>query len=120
MAIEEKKLTTNYLPRTADGLLERRLAAFGAVSIVGPKGCGKTTTAKQRAASVVEFKLGSHEVEEGAKHLCEIERLVREHNKTESQVPIRPPDLKLVITGTEYGFRRDDGVLEIPIGCPAP
>jgi hypothetical protein len=26
-------------------------------------------------------------------------------------------DLKLVITGTEYGYRRDDGVLVIPIGC---
>ena len=70
--------------------------------------------------ALIEFKLGSHEVEEGARHLCEIERLVREHNESEPQAPIRPPDLKLVITGTEYGFRRDDGVLVIPIGCLAP
>ena len=61
--------------------------------------------------ALVEFKLGSHEVDDGARHLCEIERLVREHNESEAQVPIRPPDLKLVVTGTEYGFRRDDGVL---------
>lgn len=46
----------DYLPRTSDALLAKRLAAFGAVSIVGPKGCGKTTTAKQQAASVVEFQ----------------------------------------------------------------
>ncbi|MBQ1839987.1 MAG: AAA family ATPase, partial [Atopobiaceae bacterium] len=37
-------------------LLERKLKAFGAVNIIGPKGCGKTTTAKQRAASFVEFQ----------------------------------------------------------------
>ena len=23
----------------------------------------------------------------------------------------------IVLTGTEYGYRRDDGVLVIPIGC---
>lgn len=70
--------------------------------------------------ALVEFKLGSHEIEDGAKHLCEIERLVSEHNESETQAPIKAPDLKLVVTGTEYGFRRDDGVFVIPIGCLAP
>lgn len=32
--------------RIADELLEFKLEAFGATLIVGPKGCGKTTTAK--------------------------------------------------------------------------
>lgn len=45
-----------YLSRIADGELEYRLDSFGAVLITGPKGCGKTTTAKQRAASVIEFQ----------------------------------------------------------------
>ena len=27
------------------------------------------------------------------------------------------PDLTIVITGTEYGYRRDDGVLVIPLAC---
>ena len=67
--------------------------------------------------ALIEFKLGQTEVEEGAKHLCEIENLVKEYNLKEKQCPIRMPDLKLVITGTEYGYRRDDGVLVIPIGC---
>jgi hypothetical protein len=67
--------------------------------------------------ALIEFKLGQTEVEEGASHLCEIERLVKEHNKTEEQCPLRLPDLKIVITGTKYGYRRDDGVFVIPIGC---
>ena len=67
--------------------------------------------------ALIEFKLGQTEVEEGAKHLCDIENLVKEHNRKEKQCPIRIPDLKMVITGTEYGYRRKDGVLVIPIGC---
>jgi predicted AAA+ superfamily ATPase len=45
-----------YLKRIADSLLSEKLQAFGAVLIVGPKGCGKTTTAKQQAKSVIEFQ----------------------------------------------------------------
>ena len=67
--------------------------------------------------ALIEFKLGESAVEEGAKHLCEIERLVNEHNKKEIQVPLRLPDLKLIITATQFGYRRDDGVLVVPIGC---
>jgi len=43
----------SYIPRVADGELSRRLAANGAVVIEGPKACGKTETARQRAASEV-------------------------------------------------------------------
>jgi len=32
------------------------MQAFGAALIVGPKGCGKTTTAKQQAKSYIEFQ----------------------------------------------------------------
>ena len=67
--------------------------------------------------ALLEFKLGSSEIDDGARHLCEIERLIKEYNKKEKQVPLRLPDLKMVITGTEYGYKREDGVLVIPIGC---
>lgn len=67
--------------------------------------------------ALIEFKLGESGVEEGAKHLCEIERLIRKYNEIEKQVPLRLPDLKIIITGTEYGYKRQDGVLVIPIGC---
>ena len=44
-----------YLHRIADKLLEERLAAKGAVLIEGPKWCGKTTTAKQKAKSFISM-----------------------------------------------------------------
>ncbi len=43
----------SYLPRLADGLLDDQLHAMGAVLIEGVKGCGKTATARQQAASEV-------------------------------------------------------------------
>ena len=44
-----------YLSRIADKLLEERLNAKGAVLIEGPKWCGKTTTAKQKAKSFISM-----------------------------------------------------------------
>ena len=67
--------------------------------------------------ALIEFKLGSKEIDIGAKHLCDIERLIVEHNKEEKQVPLRLPDLKIIITATEYGYTREDGVIVLPIGC---
>lgn len=42
-----------YLPRIWDDLVEVRLKAMGAILIEGMKGCGKTATARQVAASEV-------------------------------------------------------------------
>lgn len=67
--------------------------------------------------ALIEIKLGQNEVDEGAKHLLEIERLIVEHNNKEKQVPLRLPDLKIVITGTQFGYKREDGVFVIPLGC---
>ncbi len=67
--------------------------------------------------ALIEFKLGSNEIEDCAKHLLEIESLITAYNREENQCPLRMPDLKIIITGTEYGYKRDDGVLVIPIGC---
>jgi hypothetical protein len=67
--------------------------------------------------ALIEVKLGQNEIDAGACHLLEIERLIIEHNKNEEQVPLRLPDLKMVITGTKYGYVRPDGVYVIPIGC---
>lgn len=67
--------------------------------------------------ALIEFKLGSADIEEGAKHLNEIEELVKQYNLKETQAKLRLPDLKIVITGTQYGYKRPDGVLVVPIGC---
>ena len=67
--------------------------------------------------ALVECKLGSQEIEEGAAHLTEIVRLIREHNLTEKQVPIREPDQLIVLTGGTMAYTREDGVKIIPLGC---
>lgn len=66
----------DYVPRIADDVLERRLRSAPAVLIEGPRACGKTTTARQLAASEVllergmasvsQVSLGSLAVLEGA------------------------------------------------------
>lgn len=45
-----------YITRVVDKVLDDRMAAFNAVNIVGPKGCGKTRTAKERCVTVIEFQ----------------------------------------------------------------
>lgn len=67
--------------------------------------------------ALIEFKLGSADIDEGAKHLIELENLVKIYNEKERQCKLREPDLKIVITGTQYGYKRPDGVYVIPIGC---
>ncbi len=42
-----------YRPRVADAIVSRKLAGLGGLIIVGPKWCGKTSTAEQVAASAV-------------------------------------------------------------------
>lgn len=44
-----------YKQRIADTLLAQKLSAKGAILIEGPKWCGKTTTARQQAKSILEL-----------------------------------------------------------------
>ena len=46
----------DYLPRYLDNIIEERLNMIGAIVIVGPKWCGKTTTAKKFAKSVLQLQ----------------------------------------------------------------
>ena len=70
--------------------------------------------------ALIEIKLGSNEIEEGAEHLTEIVRLIAEYNKSEVQCPLRMPDLLMVITGGEYAYTREDGVIVCPISALRP
>ncbi len=67
--------------------------------------------------ALIECKLGSREIEQGAQHLLEIKRLIQENNVTERQVPLRDPDLLIIITGGKMAYTRDDGVKVIPLAC---
>jgi hypothetical protein len=67
--------------------------------------------------ALIEFKLGSSDIELGAKHLLEIKSLVRRYNDKKTQIKLREPDLLLVITGGLYGYTRPDGVQVLPLAC---
>lgn len=45
-----------YITRVIDREIDSRAKAFGAINIVGPKGCGKTRTAKERCKTTIEFQ----------------------------------------------------------------
>ena len=67
--------------------------------------------------ALIEIKLGSNEIEEGAEHLKEVKRLIGEYNKGENQCPLRMPDILMVVTGGEYAYKREDGVIVCPISA---
>ena len=45
-----------YKTRIIDEQINKCMKAFNAVNIVGPKGCGKTRTAKERCKTIIEFQ----------------------------------------------------------------
>ncbi len=45
-----------YIRRIVDDIIDKRKEAFNAINIIGPKGCGKTRTAKERCSTVIEFQ----------------------------------------------------------------
>lgn len=67
--------------------------------------------------ALIEFKLGSSEVDMGAQHLLKIRDLVRQHNIKERQVQLSEPTLLIVITGGKMAYTRADGVRVIPLAC---
>jgi len=65
--------------------------------------------------ALIEFKLGSRGIEEGASHLVELRKLIQVASE-EKQAKLRAPDLLIVITGDDMAYTRNDGVKVIPIG----
>lgn len=60
--------------------------------------------------AAVEVKLGSREIEEGAENLKKLAG-----NIDTAKNPA--PSFLMVLTGGELAYRREDGVLVVPIGC---
>ncbi len=56
MHLKEVKFMQKYIPRLVDDVLKRKLNLYGAILITGPKWCGKSTTAKQYAKSILELQ----------------------------------------------------------------
>lgn len=60
--------------------------------------------------ALIEFKLGSDEIEKGAKNLLKLRNLLKEKN-------FKEPKFLAVITGGKYAYTTEDNVKVIPIGC---
>ena len=60
--------------------------------------------------ALIECKLGSSGIEDGVKHLLNLESLIKEKN-------MRKPTFKMIITGGEMAYTRKDAVHIVPIGC---
>ncbi len=59
------------------------------------------------------MKLGGGYADDGAKNLNRLEdKIVKGDGK--------PPVFKMVLTSTGYTYKRDDGVIVVPIGCLGP
>ena len=58
----------------------------------------------------VEVKMGAKEIEIAAANL----KALRDKVNTEK---MRAPSFLMVLTASEYGYKRDDGVYVVPIGC---
>ena len=67
--------------------------------------------------ALIEFKLGTKQIEEAAKHLLEVVDLIRKANETRSSHKLKEPDLLMIITGGEIAYTREDGIKIVPIGC---
>lgn len=101
-----------YRARVVDAQLAKALRSAGAVLVEGPKACGKTTTARQQAASVVHLDASPQlraagEVDPGLLLEGETPRLIDEWqlvpavwNAVRYQVDERQADGQFILTGS--------------------
>lgn len=60
--------------------------------------------------AAVEVKMGNRQIEEAASNLIKLKNRVNTEKMGE-------PSFLMVLTAGEFAYRRDDGVLVVPIGC---
>lgn len=65
---------------------------------------------------LVEIKLGSREIEKGAKNLLKAKNIINENRKNGNS-KVMEPSFLAIITGGQIAHTRDDGIKVIPIGC---
>lgn len=72
--------------------------------------CDAVVHLRNGSYALIEAKLGGSEIDEAA------ENLILLKNKIDTD-RMKAPAFLMVLTGTEYGYIREDGVHVIPIGC---
>jgi hypothetical protein len=66
--------------------------------------------------ALIECKLGSREIDEGAEHLLELQQLIREKQQsTDGTLPFEEPTFLMILTGGKMAYTRADGVKVVPL-----
>ncbi len=58
----------------------------------------------------IEIKLGDYEVDDAARNLLKLREII-------DSTKMKNPSFLMVLTGTRYSYKREDGVLVVPVGC---
>jgi len=66
--------------------------------------------------ALIEFKLGTSEIDKGAKNLIKVKDMIKDEIKN-GKTKIDEPSFLAIIYGGNVAYTRDDGVKLIPIGC---
>ncbi|MDR0612793.1 MAG: DUF4143 domain-containing protein [Dysgonamonadaceae bacterium] len=61
----------------------------------------------------IEVKMGNKQIEEAAKNLLKLKDKINVDK-------MREPSFLMVLTGGQFAFQRQDGVLTVPVGCLKP
>ncbi|HAL74572.1 MAG TPA: AAA family ATPase [Clostridiales bacterium] len=72
--------------------------------------CDAIVHLRNGAYALIEVKLGGSEIEDAARNLLALKGKIDTSR-------MKAPSIMMVLTGTEYGYKRDDGVYIVPIGC---
>jgi len=72
--------------------------------------CDAIVHLRNGSYALIEIKLGESEIEKAATNLTSLLKKIDTDR-------MKAPSFLMVLTGTEYGYRRKDGVYVVPIGC---
>ncbi|WP_312653917.1 DUF4143 domain-containing protein [Proteiniclasticum sp.] len=72
--------------------------------------CDAVVVLRDGRWGAVEIKLGSNEFEKAAEILLKLSEII-DHKK------MNKPSFLMILTGTKLGYKREDGVLIVPVGC---
>jgi len=72
--------------------------------------CDAVVHLRNGSYALIEVKLGGGDIEYAAKNLLQLK------NKIDTD-RMKEPSFLMILTGTEFGYRRDDGIYVVPLGC---
>lgn len=72
--------------------------------------CDAVVHLRNGSYALIEVKLGGSDIEDAAQNLLLLKKKVDTNR-------MKAPSFLMVLTGTEFGYKREDGVYIVPLGC---